>query len=154
LNKLEPGDRLTELCAHPAERRITPRFTWKGMVSIRVLPDGPDVVGVLLDLSEGGCGIELGMAIPAKVGASVKVSLYLDGMTLKRMGILRNIQIIRHVEKETRAGIEFMDGNSSNAKQFRLLTGGLLAHMNKDHLTSAKETLVQRWWTKISRLGG
>jgi hypothetical protein len=154
LNKLEPGDRLMGLCEHPAERRITPRFNWKGMVSIRVLPDGPDVVGVLLDLSEGGCGIELGMAIPAKIGAPVKVSLYLDGMTLKRMGILRNIQLIRHIEKETRSGIEFTDGNSPNAEQFRLLTRGLLAQMNKDHLTSAKETLVQSWWTKIRRFCG
>ena len=150
----EPGDRPTGLCEHPAERRNTPRFTWKGTVSIRVLPDGPDVVGVLLDLSEGGCGIELGMAIPAKVGSPVKVSLYLDGMTLNRMGILRNIQLIRHVEKETRAGIEFSDRNSPSAEQFRLLTWELLAQMNKDHLTSAKKTLVQRWWTKIRRLGG
>src|ERR1035441_10104947 len=104
LYTIEPGDRLTGLHERPAERRITPRFTWKGTVSIRVLPDGPDVVGVLLDLSEGGCGIELGMAIPAKVGAQLEVDLYLLGMTLKRRGILRNIQLIRHVEKETRAG--------------------------------------------------
>ena len=150
----EPDDRLTGHHEHPAERRIHPRYAWKGTVSIRVLPDGPDVVGVLLDLSEGGCGIELGMAIPVKVGASLKVSLYLDGMTLKRMGILRNIQLIRHVEKETRAGIEFIHGNNASAEQFRLLTRGLLAQLNKDHLTSAKDTLLQRCWKKISRFGG
>ena len=55
----------------PVERRASLRFQWKGTASIRILPDGPDVLGVLLDVSEGGCGIELGMAIPAQVGAKV-----------------------------------------------------------------------------------
>jgi len=115
----EPGGR-------PVERRASLRFPWKGTASMRILPDGPDVLGVLLDLSEEGCGIELGMAIPGQVGAKVKVDLRVQGLTLTRMGILRNIQLIRSVEKETRAGIEFIEGRGRDAEQYRLLTKGLL----------------------------
>jgi c-di-GMP-binding flagellar brake protein YcgR len=104
------------------ERRAFLRFQWKGTASIRILPDGPDFLGVLLDVSERGCGIEFGLAIPAKVGAKVKVDLQVQGLTLARTGILRNMRFIRSVEKETRAGIEFIDGSGRDAEQIRLLT--------------------------------
>jgi c-di-GMP-binding flagellar brake protein YcgR len=121
-----------EPAGSPVERRASLRFQWKGTASIRILPDGPNVLGVLLDLSEGGCGIELGMAIPAQVGAKVKVDLRVQGLTLTRMGILRNIQLIRSVEKETRAGIEFIEGRDRDAEQYRLLTKGLLTQTRED----------------------
>jgi len=107
---------------NPVERRASLRFQWKGTASIRILPDGPNLLGVLLDVSERGCGIEFGLAIPAQVGAKVKVNLQVQGLTLARMGILRNMRFIRSVERETRAGIEFIDGLGRDGEQFRLLT--------------------------------
>ena len=132
-----------------AGQRNSPRFFWKGTASIRILPRGPDVVGVLLDLSEGGCGVELGMALPADVGAMVEVGLRVHDLTLKQRGILRNIRFIRHVEKETRAGIEFSDGNSRGSEQFRLLIKQLLAQVEKDPSNDAKEKSAQGWWARL-----
>lgn len=111
----------------PVERRVFLRFQWRGTASIRILPGGPNFLGVLLDVSEGGCGIEFGMAIPAQVGAKVQVDLQVQGLMLARMGIVRNLRSIRSVEKETRAGIEFIDGLGRDGEQLRLLTKGLLA---------------------------
>ncbi len=139
---------------YPAERRAEPRFHWKGTVSIRILPNGPDVAGVLLDVSEGGCGIELGMAIPAQVGAKVKVDLYVHGLTLKRMGILRSIQIIRRMEKETRAGIEFIADSGLSAEQFRVMTKGLIKLVEENPSTAVKEKPQPSWWTRLTGLGG
>jgi c-di-GMP-binding flagellar brake protein YcgR len=93
---------------------------------IRILPHGPDVLGALRDLSEGGCGIELGMAIPAQVGTHVEVSLHVDGMNLKRAGIIRRIDVIRRIERETRAGIQFMAGSGNGADMLRQLMKGVL----------------------------
>jgi c-di-GMP-binding flagellar brake protein YcgR len=75
---------------------------------IRILPCGPEVLGALLDVSECGCGVELGIAIPAQVGAQVEVDLNVRGVRLKRMGVIRHIAVIRRIERETRAGIEFI----------------------------------------------
>jgi hypothetical protein len=135
--------------SNSAGQRSAPRFYWKGTASIRILPQGPDVVGVLLDLSEGGCGVELGMALPAEVGALVEVGLRVHDLTLKQRGVLRNIRFIRHVEKETRAGIEFSEGNSRNAEQFRLLMKALLAQVEKDPSTGAKEQPAPGWWARL-----
>jgi c-di-GMP-binding flagellar brake protein YcgR len=127
LSSIGPESTAGSLLGSPVERRAYRRFQWKGTASIRILPDGPNFLGVLLDLSEGGCGIEFGLAIPAQVGAKVKVDLQVQGLTLARMGILRNMRFIRSVEQETRAGIEFIDGLGRNGEQFRRLTKGLLA---------------------------
>jgi c-di-GMP-binding flagellar brake protein YcgR len=76
---------------------------------IRILPYGPEVLGALLDISEGGCGVEFGIAIPAQVGTQVEVDLNVRGERLKRTGVIRNINVIRRIERETRAGIEFVE---------------------------------------------
>ena len=93
--------------ASNAERRAVPRFEWKGTAAVRILPNGPDVLGVLVDISERGCGIELGIALPAAVGDKVKMDLHINGLSLTPIGIIRNIRQIRSVEKETHVGIEF-----------------------------------------------
>jgi hypothetical protein len=94
------------------ERRAHPRFFLQGIAVIRILPYGPDVLGALLDLSEGGCGIEFGIGIPAQAGAQVEVNLNVRGLTLQRAGIIRRIEVIRRMEKETRAGIEFVQASN------------------------------------------
>jgi hypothetical protein len=52
--------------------------------------------------------VELGIAIPAQVGAQVEVDLNVRGVRLKRRGVIRHIDVIRRIERETRAGIEFV----------------------------------------------
>jgi hypothetical protein len=99
----------------PAERRAQRRLFWPGTVVIRIQPYGPDVLGVLLDLSESGCGVEIGIAIPAQVGAQVEVELHVRGVTLQRAGVIRYIDVIRRIERETRAGIEFIEPGSRRA---------------------------------------
>lgn len=92
------------------ERRAYPRSHWQGTAVIRILPSRREVLGVLQDFSDGGCGIELGMDLPAQVGATVEVDLNMQGSVLRRRGVVRRIDVIRRVERETVAGIEFNDG--------------------------------------------
>jgi hypothetical protein len=91
-----------------SERRARTRFSWQGTAVMRILPCGPDVLGVVLDVSETGCGVEFGVGIPAEVGTSVEVDLNVRGATMKRAGVIRYIEVIRRIERETRAGIEFV----------------------------------------------
>lgn len=120
---------------------------------MHILPGGPDVVGVLLDISEGGCGIEVGMAIPAPMGARVKVDLFFSGLTLSRIGILRNMQVIRHVEKETRAGIEFIGGIGLSSEQFHQLTKGEFPLVERNP-SKGNEPPKRSWWMRLSGLVG
>jgi c-di-GMP-binding flagellar brake protein YcgR len=87
------------------------------------------VNGVLFDLSEGGCGVEIGMEMPAQTGDQVKVDLFVEGETLKRKGIIRHIRLIRDLDKETRVGIEFLDEGDQVAEHYRQLTKGLLTRV-------------------------
>jgi hypothetical protein len=80
---------------------------------MRILPGGQDVLGVLLDVSESGCGVEIGIDFPAAIGAQVEVDLNVRGSRMKRAGVIRHIQVIRRTERETRAGIEFIDDRSA-----------------------------------------
>ena len=137
-----------------ANRRVHTRFEWKGTASLRILPNGPEVLGVLLDLSEGGCGIELGMAIPAEVGSRVFVELFVRDLTLKRKGVVRRIELIRRTEKETRAGIQFMDEGSVNAKQFQMQTKGMLTSEKKVPSADEQQTALGRLWASLGRLVG
>jgi hypothetical protein len=98
----------TRRAAKLSERRARTRFSWQGTAVMRILPDGPDVLGVVLDVSESGCGVEFGIGIPAQVGTSVEVDLNVRGAMMKKAGVIRYIEIIRKVERETRAGIEFI----------------------------------------------
>jgi hypothetical protein len=91
-----------------SERRALTRFSWQGTAVMRILPGGQDVLGVVLDVSETGCGVEFGIGIPAEVGTPVEVDLNVRGATMKRAGVIRYIEVIRRIERETRAGIEFI----------------------------------------------
>jgi c-di-GMP-binding flagellar brake protein YcgR len=102
---------------------------WPGTAVIRIQPYGPDVLGVLLDLSEGGCGVEFGIGIPAQVGAPVEVDLNVRGVTLRRAGVIRYIEVIRRVERETRAGIEFIEASPQRSEEVDCSVSGLLCHL-------------------------
>ncbi len=117
------------LAAVQTERRTLPRFSWQGTAVIRILPCGPEVLGALLDISECGCGVELGIAIPAQVGAQVEVDLNVHGVRLKRTGIIRHIAVIRRIEKETRAGIEFVAVNGRRGEPVECSAEGLFRRL-------------------------
>jgi hypothetical protein len=127
LESSAPGRR-----AEPAERRAERRLFWPGTAVIHILPYGPDVLGVLLDVSETGCGVEFGIGIPAQVGAQVEVELNVRGVTLARMGIIRYIDVIRHMERETRAGIEFMEPKRSRAPKADRAAKGVVKRIDRD----------------------
>jgi hypothetical protein len=118
--------------ARPAERRAQRRLFWPGTAVIRILPYGPDVLGVLFDLSESGCGVEIGIAIPAQVGAQVDVELHVRGVTLQRAGVIRYIEVIRRIERETRAGIEFIEAGSRGPAKADRPAKGVLRQMDSD----------------------
>jgi c-di-GMP-binding flagellar brake protein YcgR len=115
--------------AWPPDRRSVRRLFWPGTAVIRIQPYGPDVLGVLLDLSEGGCGVEFGIGIPAQVGAQVEVDLNVRGVTLRRAGVIRYIEVIRRVERETRAGIEFIEASALQSEKVDCSVSGLLRHL-------------------------
>jgi len=118
--------------AKPSERRAQRRLFWPGTAVIRILPYGPDVLGVLLDLSEAGCGVEIGIAIPAQVGTQVEVDLNVRGVTLRRAGVIRYIDVIRRIERETRAGIEFIEAGSRKAAQVDRSVKGVVRQIESD----------------------
>ena len=124
--------RAPDPASRPAERRVLRRLFWPGTAVIRILPYGPDVLGVLLDLSESGCGVEFGIAIPAQIGAQVDVELHVRGVTLARSGVIRCIDVIRRVERETRAGIEFIEPSSRKAAQVDRSVKGVLRQIDRD----------------------
>lgn len=138
------------LTAKPIERRGHTRLQWKGTASLRVLPTGQHLVGVLSDLSEAGCGIELGTPLRAELGSQIEVELHLRGVTLRRTGILRNLQVIRRLEQETRAGIEFIGETGASDEQLRLLTKGFHLCDEKLKAALAKSTPLRKLWTKLT----
>jgi hypothetical protein len=119
--------------AEPAERRAERRLFWPGTAVIRILPYGPDVLGVLLDVSESGCGVEIGIGIPAQVGAQVELELNVRGVTLARTGVIRYIDVIRRAERETRAGIEFMEPKRSRTQKVDRAAKGVVTRIDRDH---------------------
>jgi PilZ domain len=121
-----------DLGSKQAERRVQRRLFWPGTAVLRILPYGPDVLGVLLDLSESGCGVEIGIGIPAQVGAQVEVELNVRGVTLARSGVIRYIDVIRRGERETRAGIEFIEPCSRRAAVADSSVKGVLRQIDRD----------------------
>jgi c-di-GMP-binding flagellar brake protein YcgR len=130
--QIESERKAPSLTVSQTSRRAHPRFFLQGTAVIRILPYGPDVLGALLDLSEGGCGIEIGIAIPAQVGARVSLDLNAHGVTLKRTGIIRRINVIRRSEKETQVGIEFIETSVQRAGQVDYSVNKLLGQLETD----------------------
>jgi hypothetical protein len=108
---------------------------WPGTAVVRILPYGPDVLGVLLDLNESGCGVEIGIAIPAQVGDQVEVELHVRGVALERAGVIRYIDVIRRTERETRAGIEFIEPCSRRTAQIDRSVKGVLRQVDRSRMT-------------------
>jgi hypothetical protein len=129
LFQMQSKQRAASLAAAQTERRAHTRFFLQGTAVVRILPYGPDVLGALQDLSEGGCGVELGIAIPAQVGTRVEVDLNVRGVTMKRVGVIRRIDVTRRIERETRAGIEFTEPANRSTDQNGYSVNGLLRQL-------------------------
>jgi hypothetical protein len=95
------------------ERRHHSRFRCWGSTWINILPDGIKIVGYLLNLGSGGCQIETDVPLPAMANTTVEVLIRLDGYTLRLLGV------IRHVDENARAGIEFIDVSPRKAEQIQ-----------------------------------
>jgi c-di-GMP-binding flagellar brake protein YcgR len=115
-----------------SDRRTQPRLRCSGTAKILILPDGPTLVGALENLSLGGCSFSCKSVIPAKLNARVEVQLDVRGFALRLLGE------VRHIDKETRAGVEFVEVSSRKADQIRLLTMELM-EKEKDRLTRLRK---------------
>jgi c-di-GMP-binding flagellar brake protein YcgR len=149
MTPVESGSGTTSQLSSPANRRAHPRVGWKGTVAMSILPDGPNILGSLLDLSQGGCGIEYGIHIPAHANSRVALQLFVHGVTLELTGI------IRHIEGEKKAGIEFVEMSELMADRLRNLMQVLIRETEKysamreeairaDHDSSARNAMAIR----------
>ena len=118
--------------AEPEEQRVEKRLFWPGTAVIRILPNGPDVLGVLLDLNETGCAVEIGIGIPAQVDAQVEVDLNVRGVTLARAGVIRYVDVSRRAERVTRTGIEFLEPKRSRAPKADRAAKGVVTRIDRD----------------------
>lgn len=103
------------------ERRVNARLPCLGTSGITFLPSGRKALGCPVNLSLGGCCIESDAAIPAVIGNCVDAYLRVEGSTMLVAGV------IRHLNKNTRAGIEFIGLSGSKAEQIHRLTSEISA---------------------------
>jgi hypothetical protein len=123
----------------------------RGTVSVRVLPKGRAALGVLLDLSKGGCGIELGEVFAAAVDAEVEVEMFVRGVRLQRAGIVRYMKISSPSRRETRLGIEFVEEGSEAAEHFHLQTKGFWTQSHEFERDDQYEPILRKLWAHLSR---
>ncbi len=105
---------------HQDERRKQPRLHCKGVAEISVLSVKAKIPGTLLDLSVSGCCIHSSLPLPSIENPFVEVHLHVKGISLRLAGV------VRHVRKDHRAGIEFVDVTSRKAEQIKELIQELL----------------------------
>jgi hypothetical protein len=115
-----------------AEHRVNPRSHCWGTAWINILPDGIKVMSYLIDLGLGGCLIETDSAIPAMIDTSVEVLLNVADFKLRLAGV------IRHMDGETKAGIEFTDLSLRKVEQIHALMAALI-QAEKERLAGVKE---------------
>ena len=133
-------------------RRAHPRLRERGTVSIRLSPNGPASLGVLLDLSRSGCGIELGSEFAAPVDANVEVEMFFGGVQLRRLGIIRYVKTASPTGRENRFGVGFVEDGSESARQYHLHTKRFLAQSNGLGQDGAYEPILRKLWTHLTRL--
>ncbi len=112
------GSRVVEISSR--ERRIHPRSNCWGNAWIGIYPEGIKTVVYVIDLGLGGCCVDADVAIPASPNSHVEVFLKVGNSTLQVAGI------IRHLEGETRAGIEFADVSPRKGRQISRLMAAIV----------------------------
>jgi hypothetical protein len=61
------------------------------------------------------------------------VELHVRGVTLERAGVIRYIDVIRRAERETRAGIEFIEPCSRKTAQIDRSAREVLRQIDRNH---------------------
>ena len=103
------------------ERRIYPRTHCWGTTWLHILPEGPRIIGYLLNFGLGGCHLDTDSAIQAEVGDRVEVYLELDGAKLLLAGMIVHME-----EGNLRVGIEFTDVSERKAEQIQRMMAAIL----------------------------
>lgn len=119
-SRIDSGQGARVVSIEGKERRVCQRRRCWGTTWINFLPEQIRQVAYLIDLGLGGCCIESDTAMPAAPHMCVEVHLNVDGFTLQLAGV------IRHVEKNTRAGIEFTDMSLRKVEQIHRLMAALI----------------------------
>jgi len=108
-------------------RRAHPRLKFNGKAEIRVLPDGLKALGTIVDLSLGGCCVELGGPIRFEAYSHVEIRLCVEGTNFQVAGI------VRHRQDGFKIGVEFTDVSDRKAAQIRELMVFLFERVSKTH---------------------
>ncbi len=118
-HRFESGELESEFAGSLRERRAHPRLRCKGVGEFKILPDGPRIVGTLINLSLGGCCITSETKIPAKLWQSLEVQLTVRDLRLRLPAE------VRRVDDDT-VGIQFLEVSSRKEEQIRYLIDELL----------------------------
>ena len=108
-------------------RRANPRLQFKGRAEIRVLPDGQKAPATIIDLSLGGCCVELGGPMRVEAYSHVEIRLCVEGTNFQVAGI------VRHRQDGFKIGVEFTDVSDRKAEQIRELMVFLFERVSKTH---------------------
>jgi len=108
--RFESGELEPESEGALRERREHPRVRCKGVGEIRILPDGPRIVGTLINLSLGGCCIASETKIPAKLKQILEVQLTACDFRLRLAAEVRRLDAAT-------VGIKFLDVSGRKEEQ-------------------------------------
>jgi len=85
------------------EHRRFPRLECSGSVDLRVLPNGGNETGSLVNLSKRGCCFLADDPLRGVYGSRIELHMRVCGLDLRVVGV------IRHLHSRMQAGIEFLD---------------------------------------------
>jgi hypothetical protein len=116
----------------PIERR-DPRLHCNGTAEVCALPAGKKVTCKLVDLSLRGCCISADIAIPVKTDDCIEVCFRVNGFALRLAGI------VRHMQGNEQAGIEFTEVSRRKEEQIKALVKELFDREEELGLCAAPE---------------
>lgn len=99
------------------ERRQHIRLGGRGKARLLLLPDGPAMSGLLVNLSLGGCGIEFEKKTKLAAGCKIELQLSYEGFTLRLLGVVRYSED----DEDDRVGIGFTDVSRRKEEQIAQL---------------------------------
>ena len=102
------------------ERRTQPRLQCTGTAKVHLFPARIRCDGSLVNMSLGGCCVEVKEPIEEPLGSRVEVYLRVMGMTVQVAGVLC------HVRDQVCAGIQFTGVSCRKAEQINELIEELL----------------------------
>jgi hypothetical protein len=101
------------------EHRRFQRVSCEGPADIRVLPHGGRETGTLANMSTRGCCFLADQPLRGVPGSRIEIHVRVIGIDLRMVGV------IRHVDRQRRAGIEFLDLTDRKAGEIDEVLGEL-----------------------------